>query len=88
MDKPHISALCSWPTVECWSTQYRCFVGRREQILMTATHVLGTRNLAELWFIQPALGLRLHIPCTLISTQSGYTDVSNLLMQIEFGVYT
>ncbi|MBJ2204817.1 MbcA/ParS/Xre antitoxin family protein [Pseudomonas carnis] len=38
--------------------------------------------------MRPALGLGGQVPCSLISTQLGWTLVENLLMRIEYGVYT
>ncbi|WP_241190615.1 antitoxin Xre/MbcA/ParS toxin-binding domain-containing protein [Pseudomonas chlororaphis] len=37
--------------------------------------MLGTCRLAESWLIRPAPGLGGQVPCSLISTQSGWTLV-------------
>jgi uncharacterized protein (DUF2384 family) len=71
----------------CWSLVHRCFEGRRKQVLITATHVLGSRQVAEHWLYTPARGLDYQVPCLMLSNHSGYERVDTLLRQIEYGVY-
>ena len=87
MNELEIVAFCPTSVLECWSLFHRCFVGRRERILNLATRVLGTRVLAERWLLKPALGLNHQLPCSMLSTRSGYEAVDAFLNQIEHGVY-
>ncbi|WP_145336698.1 MULTISPECIES: MbcA/ParS/Xre antitoxin family protein [unclassified Pseudomonas] len=80
--------LCFRVPFGCWSTDYRRYLLSREQILGFAKRVLGTRMLAESWLIRPAPALGGREPCSLISTHLGRALVENLLMRIEYGVYT
>jgi len=87
MDGLKILEICSWPSINCWSRDYRCFVGRRDQVLMAAQRVLGSRKEAERWLDQPARGLSYGMPWRMLSTHAGYVRVMSFLMQIEYGVY-
>ena len=87
MNELQIVAFCPNLLLKCWSLAHRCFEGRHEQILMTATRVLGTRESAEHWLLSPARGLDYRVPCRMLSIHSGYEQVDTLLRQIEYGVY-
>ncbi|SEE73193.1 antitoxin Xre/MbcA/ParS toxin-binding domain-containing protein [Pseudomonas coleopterorum] len=78
------SRICS---LNCWSMQYGFFLARREQILIIAERVLGSRSSAELWFVEPVRGLNYQCPCKLLSTSIGFFNVEAVLWQIEQGVY-
>ncbi len=80
-------APCSSAPLCCWSGQYRCFVARREQVQGQATHVLGNGRLASAWLTRPALGLDSRTPCCLLQNSKGFSQVRELLMRIEYGVY-
>lgn len=88
MRKSEIVGRCFRAPIECWSREHRCFVSRREQILLLANRVLGSSKAAERWLIDPALGLGHRVPCGLLLTGSGYTEIAELLSRIEYGVYT
>lgn len=79
--------LRGWVAANCWSLEHLCFVIRREAILAIAQRVLGTRPDAERWFTHRVRSLDYQTPCSLLSTQSGYQRVHDVLMQIEYGVY-
>lgn len=87
MKEPHILAICLNPTLGCWSSAHRCFTGRCERIMFLATRVLGSRVLAEQWLHKPAIGLGRQLPCNMLTTRSGYEQVSTLLERIEQGIY-
>lgn len=87
MNELQIVAFCPNSLLKCWSLAYRCFEGRNEQILVTATLVLGTRESAEHWLLSSARGLDYEVPCRMLSIRSGYEQVDTLLRQIEYGVY-
>lgn len=88
MYQPEIVALCHGSPQACWSTQHRCFEGRRSQIFVLATHVLGSRKSAARWLSDPAFGLGRQAPCDLMQSAAGYASITTLLMRIEYGVYT
>ncbi|WP_082421405.1 antitoxin Xre/MbcA/ParS toxin-binding domain-containing protein [Pseudomonas sp. NBRC 111140] len=71
----------------CWSLKHRCFMRRREQILMTAEQVLGNSELAEAWLTKQAIGLSRRLPCMLLETDQGYTEVVDFLTRLDYGVY-
>ncbi|AVX92191.1 hypothetical protein PkP19E3_31210 (plasmid) [Pseudomonas koreensis] len=77
---------CSAAAHHCWSSQYRCFVARRRQVLDQAAYVLGDERLAAEWLTRPALGLGKRTPCSLLKSE-GYRQVCELLVRIEHGVY-
>lgn len=87
MNETQIVAFCPTSRLECWSPVHRCFVGRRDQILMLATRVLGTRALAEPWLVKPVLGLNHQVPCSMLSTRLGYEHVDRFLQKLEYGIY-
>lgn len=87
MNKTEIIAFCSTAPLGCWSLAHRCFEGRYQQIFALATHVLGSRTLAALWLYKPAIGLDHQVPCTILTTRSGYQQVGTLLGRIEHCVY-
>ncbi|WBM48013.1 MULTISPECIES: antitoxin Xre/MbcA/ParS toxin-binding domain-containing protein [Pseudomonas] len=60
---------------------------RREQILATAEQVFGNRKLAEKWFTKPAIGLGRRLPCVLLETNEGYTELADFLVRLDYGVY-
>ncbi|MFQ6575318.1 antitoxin Xre/MbcA/ParS toxin-binding domain-containing protein [Pseudomonas sp. UM16] len=62
-------------------------MGRRQQILKCAEHVLGNRDLAERWLAKPAIGLDHRSPCSLLTDHLGYGHVRDFLVRLEFGVY-
>lgn len=71
----------------CWSSQFRCFVARRDQVRRHAAFVLGNDLLASDWLTQPALGLGSRTPCSLLAENEGYRHVYEYLVRIDYGVY-
>ncbi|WP_082810574.1 antitoxin Xre/MbcA/ParS toxin-binding domain-containing protein [Pseudomonas sp. ABFPK] len=88
MNKTEIIAFCPIAPLGCWSLLHRCFEGRQQQILALATCVLGSQTLAALWLHKSAIGLEHQVPCSILTTRSGYEQVSTLLGRIEHCVYT
>ena len=88
VDDSRVSALFSRAPLACWSIEYRDYLVSRGQILVITERVLGTCRSAENWLERPAFGLGDKVPCDLIITQAGCTLVKDLLIRIEYGVYT
>jgi hypothetical protein len=82
-----IVAFCPALPIECWSPTQRCFLGRREQVLLLATRVFGNRKIAMRWLSEPALGLQNQAPCSILENSSGYTTINTFLKQLEHGIY-
>lgn len=59
-----------------------------DDILALATRVLGSRSLARSWFQRPAVALDGRRPSELLSSEEGIRSVRELLLRIEYGVYT
>ena len=57
-------------------------------IVEKATSVLGSREEAEAWLKRPALGLNQSRPLDLLETVVGRQMVEDLLVRMEYGVYT
>lgn len=53
-----------------------------------AIHVLGSVVLAQEWLAKPALALDGRIPRDLLNSVSGTKLVRELLLRIEYGVYS
>lgn len=53
-----------------------------------AAHVLGTHALAQEWLNRPALALDGRRPCELLTDPAGAQKVKDLLMRIEYSVYS
>lgn len=58
------------------------------RILAKATDVFGTQQEAERWLDRPALALDGRRPLDLLGTPVGVGMVEDLLVRLEFGVYT
>lgn len=58
------------------------------RILSKATAVFGTREEAEKWMIEPAMGLNRWRPIDLLATAAGSELVEQFLERIDYGVYT
>ena len=58
------------------------------QILTKATAVFGSKQEAERWLEQPAIGLDQRRPIDLLATLNGAEIVEDFLARLEFGVYT
>ena len=56
------------------------------EILAKAQEVLGTREQAEAWLSQPAIGLESRRPIDLMATPQGAELVKTLLERMEYGV--
>ncbi len=78
---------CPSADPSCWSSQFRCFVARRDQVRSLAAFVLGNDRLASDWLTQPALGLGGRAPCSLLADIAGYRHVCEYLVRIDYGVY-
>ena len=61
---------------------------RNDEILATATGVLGSREAAERWMEEPAIGLEQRRPSDLLSTSAGADIVRTFLERLQYGVYT
>jgi len=59
----------------------------REMVIEKAIKVLGSREDALAWLERPAIALEQKTPASMLSSESGRRTVSNLLLQLEFGVY-
>lgn len=71
----------------CWSSIYRGYELRQEQILMQATNTLGNRQSAERWLVSPVRALNRRSPCGVLTEPSGYPEVRDVLLRIEYGIY-
>jgi len=58
------------------------------EILAQATAVFGSKEEAEQWLERPAPGLNQRKPIDLLATPAGVELVEDLLVRLEFGVYT
>lgn len=79
---------CTGTTTQCWTSDHRVFLVRRHRILEKSTEVLGSRDIAQRWLISPAIGLGHLAPCSLLGKYESYTEVSDFLCRLEYGVYT
>ncbi len=61
---------------------------RTDEILATATEVLGSQEAAERWMEEPAIGLDQRRPIDLLSTSAGMDIVKTFLERLQHGVYT
>lgn len=57
------------------------------EIMEKAAEVLGSRELAEQWLVQPARGLDGEAPLNLIANAVGYELVNDFLTRMDYGVY-
>jgi putative toxin-antitoxin system antitoxin component (TIGR02293 family) len=57
-------------------------------LAIQATHVFGSRDEAIRWFGVPALALGGQCPIGLLLTDSGASQVEDLLIRLQYGVYT
>jgi putative toxin-antitoxin system antitoxin component (TIGR02293 family) len=60
----------------------------RYPILELAIKVFGDRNKAYDWFWEPCPALNNKCPAELIDTPEGLIKVQEVLMRIEYGVYS
>ena len=58
------------------------------QVTELAIRVLGTRELAQAWLNTPALALDGQIPVDLLGNETATQSVMDLLIRIEYGVYS
>ena len=61
---------------------------RTDEILTMATEVLGSREAAGRWLMEPATGLDQRRPLDLLSTSAGVDIVRTFLERLRYGVYT
>jgi putative toxin-antitoxin system antitoxin component (TIGR02293 family) len=54
----------------------------------TAQRVLGTDELAKHWLTHPAMALDGKRPIDLLTTESGINTVKDLLIRLEYNIYT
>lgn len=59
----------------------------REMVIEKAIEVLGSREDALAWLERPAMALEQKTPASMLGSEGGRRKVSNLLLQLEFGVY-
>jgi putative toxin-antitoxin system antitoxin component (TIGR02293 family) len=57
------------------------------EILAKATSVFGSKEEAEQWLEQPAIGLDQRRPINLLATPAGTRLVEDFLVRLEYGVY-
>jgi putative toxin-antitoxin system antitoxin component (TIGR02293 family) len=57
------------------------------EIVAKATEIFGSRDKAELWLTQPAIGLNQSRPIDLLATPAGVELVETYLERIDYGVY-
>lgn len=57
------------------------------EVLARATEVFGTRQAAERWLNEPAIGLNQRRPIDLLSTTIGTEAVKTYLDRMDYGVY-
>lgn len=58
------------------------------EISALAEHVLGSADLAKHWLQQPALALDGQLPINLMASEQGRKSVRDLLLRLEYSVYT
>lgn len=58
------------------------------EVLAQATQTLGSREAAERWLATPQIALDRQRPIELLTTWPGTKMVEELLLRMEFGVYT
>ncbi|WP_347339962.1 antitoxin Xre/MbcA/ParS toxin-binding domain-containing protein [Afipia massiliensis] len=58
------------------------------EILAAATSVFGSKEAAERWLEQPAIGLNQRRPIDLLATPAGVELVEDLLVRLQHGVHT
>jgi len=59
-----------------------------QKIIEQLTDVLGSVKNAQLWLETPALALDSAKPIDLLETQQGLENVQNLIIRMDYGVYT
>lgn len=57
------------------------------EILGRAIDILGSKEEAEHWMVQPAIGLENRKPIDLLASAAGAEAVGNYLTRLEYGVY-
>ena len=57
------------------------------EVLAKATAVFGSKESAEQWLKQPAVGLEQRRPIDLLATPAGVELVEDFLVRLEYGVY-
>lgn len=82
-----ILSISSQQLTSCWTDTYRCFEGRRATLILHASRVFGSVELAECWLAKPVRTLSELIPCEILSTDWGYKRIDAVLYQIEHCVY-
>ena len=71
----------------CLSFEYRCFSSARALALSRATVMLGSRAMASTWFESPIRSLNKRKPCTLMGDAHEFTELMDVLIRIEYGIY-
>ncbi|WP_430540220.1 antitoxin Xre/MbcA/ParS toxin-binding domain-containing protein [Pseudomonas entomophila] len=79
---------CASVPTKCWSAAHHGYLVRFNYTFTKACHVLGSKELANSWIIKPAIGLGHNPPCTLLAEPAGFSVINELLIRIEYGVYT
>jgi hypothetical protein len=82
-----ILGLAQSAGVGCLSVEYRCFTSARAQVLSRATVVLGSGARASTWFESPIRSLNGRKACTLMGDAHEFTEVMDVLIRIEYGIY-
>lgn len=59
----------------------------REMVIEKAIEVFGSREDALAWLERPAMALEQKTPASMLGSEGDRRTVSNLLLQLEFGVY-
>jgi putative toxin-antitoxin system antitoxin component (TIGR02293 family) len=58
------------------------------EVLARATEVFGSQERAEQWLVRPAIALDRRTPLELLDTAVGVEMVEDLLIRLDYGVYT
>lgn len=70
------------------STEQSSRAWRFAEIIGHATDILGSQEAAEVWILEPAIGLNNRRPIDLLASAAGAEAVEDYLTRLEFGVYT
>ncbi|RMR09261.1 BPSL0761 family protein [Pseudomonas syringae group genomosp. 3] len=82
-----ILGLAQSTEVGCLSVEYRCFTSARAHVLSRAAVLLGSRARASTWFESPIRSLNRRKPCTLMGDAHEFTEVMDVLIPLEYGIY-
>ena len=70
------------------STEQSSRAWRFAEIIAKATDIMGSQEAAEIWILEPAIGLDNRRPIDLLASSAGAEAVEDYLTRLEYGVYT